>query len=122
MIQPAAPIALPETFTRPSTAPERVLRCARCDHALTRDDARVARGGAHRHTRLNPFGFVHDFGCFAPAEGCVVVGPSTEEHTWFPGYAWTMAHCGGCGAHVGWRYDGGGGDGFWGLLTEMLRS
>jgi hypothetical protein len=120
VIGPSAPIVAPDLHTRAATLPERALRCARCDHALTREEARVTRGGAHRHTRLNPFGYVHDFGCFAPAEGCATVGPSTEEHTWFPGYAWTMARCGACGAHVGWRFEGAG-DAFWGLLTEMLR-
>ena len=32
-------------------------------------------------------------------------GPPQQstEHSWFPGYAWTIALCTRCGAHLGWR-------------------
>lgn len=29
---------------------------------------------------------------------------STAEHSWFPGYAWTIASCRECGQHLGWRF------------------
>lgn len=28
-----------------------------------------------------------------------------EEHSWFPGYAWRLAVCPQCGAHVGWSFE-----------------
>lgn len=28
----------------------------------------------------------------------------TPEHSWFPGYAWTMASCTNCHAHLGWGF------------------
>jgi len=31
--------------------------------------------------------------------------PPSTESSWFPGYAWTIMHCAGCGGHMGWRYD-----------------
>lgn len=31
-------------------------------------------------------------------------GDPTEEHTWFPGYAWRMAHCRACQRHLGWGF------------------
>lgn len=115
---PALPLPHTEVLTRP--APEAMLRCRRCDHGVAPPSARVARAGAHVHTRINPGGWVHSFGCFAEAPGCVPVGPATTEHTWFAGYAWRVALCGGCGEHLGWRFEGAG-DAFWGLILERLR-
>lgn len=28
-----------------------------------------------------------------------------EEHSWFPGYAWRLAVCPQCGAHMGWTFE-----------------
>ncbi|XP_022788151.1 uncharacterized protein LOC111328060 isoform X3 [Stylophora pistillata] len=28
-----------------------------------------------------------------------------EEHSWFPGYAWRVAVCPQCGAHMGWSFE-----------------
>ena len=30
--------------------------------------------------------------------------PPCAEDSWFPGYAWTIASCGRCGNHLGWRF------------------
>ncbi len=109
----------PRVDTAPETALARVIACARCSHAITKDEARVARAGSHVHTRANPGGWVHEFGCFAEAPGCVVEGEATLAFTWFPGHAWRLAHCGSCGAHLGWRFDGTEGT-FFGLLLEKL--
>ncbi|XP_029180705.2 uncharacterized protein LOC114948308 [Acropora millepora] len=32
-------------------------------------------------------------------------GEAFEEHSWFPGYAWRLAVCPQCGAHVGWSFE-----------------
>lgn len=34
-----------------------------------------------------------------------VLGPPSLDCTWYRGYGWSMCHCAGCGAHLGWRYD-----------------
>jgi len=31
-------------------------------------------------------------------------GGAFEEHSWFPGYSWTVAECPRCYAHIGWTY------------------
>ncbi|MBI3723727.1 hypothetical protein HY251_07205 [bacterium] len=120
---PSPPILETETASGPVTEaepkPERVLRCSRCSHAITREEARVVRAGSHVHTRINPHGFVHEFGCFAEAEGCRTFGEATTFFTWFPGHAWRMAECGSCGVHLGWRFEGASGS-FFGLLFERL--
>ena len=36
---------------------------------------------------------------------CQLEGEATAEDTWWPGYAWTCAHCS-CGQHLGWHFRG----------------
>lgn len=31
-------------------------------------------------------------------------GRPDTAHSWFPGYAWTIAYCARCRAHLGWRF------------------
>lgn len=73
---------------------------------------------------VNPHGWVHEVLVLWGAPGAVPVGPASTAHSWFPGYAWTMGHCGGCGGHVGWAYDAVG-EGrtpahFWGLRVAAI--
>jgi hypothetical protein len=109
------PEGAPET-----RAPDAPLRCAHCGHPITRERHRTTVNGRHAHTRVNPYGFVFHFGCFALAEGCRVQGPPTAEDSWFPGFVWEFAHCGACRAHLGWAFHGEGS--FFGLLLERLSS
>eukprot|EP01004_Peranema_trichophorum_P009705 NODE_8452_length_677_cov_31.944043_g7828_i0.p1 GENE.NODE_8452_length_677_cov_31.944043_g7828_i0~~NODE_8452_length_677_cov_31.944043_g7828_i0.p1 ORF type:complete len:189 (-),score=39.83 NODE_8452_length_677_cov_31.944043_g7828_i0:31-597(-) len=37
-------------------------------------------------------------------ESTRITGKPTPEHTWFPGYSWSMASCKVCGAHLGWGF------------------
>lgn len=114
------PVAAPGHGTTEDTAvaPKRVLVCARCQHEVTRHDARIVRGGSHQHTRINPDGDVYEIGCFAEA-AVRSIGEPTDYFTWFPGFAWRVAVCGSCGEHLGWRYDGESGS-FFGLILEQL--
>ncbi|MCP3142819.1 cereblon family protein [Pyxidicoccus xibeiensis] len=98
--------------------PETPLCCARCGHPVTRERHRIAVSGRHAHTRVNPFGIVFHFGCFALAEGCTADGPPTAEETWFPGFLWQVAHCSACHTHLGWCFRGDGA--FFGLLLDRL--
>ncbi|HZV00250.1 MAG TPA: cereblon family protein [Planctomycetota bacterium] len=112
-------IATPESETEARTAPRRVIVCGSCGHEITAEEERISRGGSHRHTRVNPGGWVYEFGCFARAPGCRVEGESTLEHTWFAGHAWRIAGCGQCGRHLGWHFEGPEGA-FFGLILERL--
>ena len=61
--------------------------------------------GGHSHTFANPHGFLfHAPACFAVAPGCDVISDATAEYSWFPGYAWQVAVCRGCGTHLGWLF------------------
>jgi len=51
---------------------------------------------------VNPSGYVHDIVAIrhiAP-EKLMLLGRPSQEHSWFPGYAWTIANCGACGQHL----------------------
>ena len=98
---------------------EDYLLCAVCRRAITRLEARIVMNGKHTHVFFNPQGIVFEIGCFATAFGCAHVGQATTEFTWFPGYAWRIAICAGCSAHLGWHYQGEGGQ-FYGLILANL--
>jgi hypothetical protein len=86
---------------------------------VTSEDERIAVDGGHGHHVVNPHGFAFDIGCFREAAGCVTAGAPTFEFTWFPGYAWRHALCGGCGTHLGWCFAAAA-SGFFGLVLERL--
>ena len=94
------------------------LCCHLCRHIVTDKNQRFAFQGGHMHTRTNPSGYIYDFGCFQNAPGCRLLGPPTDEHTWFPGYTWQIAVCGNCGEHLGWSFRGS--NNFYGLIIDRL--
>ena len=83
---------------------EQRLFCAACRHLVTHQDERIPVQGGHEHRFTNPHGITYHIGCYREAAGCSVVGESTAEFTWFPGYAWRIALCAHCRAHLGWRF------------------
>jgi hypothetical protein len=97
---------------------EKVVRCAACGHAVTRELDAIEVGGSHVHTRLNPLGVLFRFGCFGAAPGVRTSGEPSADHSWFAGCLWQYAHCGECGAHLGWTFSGAAS--FFGLVLERL--
>lgn len=118
--EPASGAGLPEVATADRRADEdaRAIRCRACGRAITTSAERISAQGAHEHTRFNAYGSVFRFGCFRAAPGCLAAGEPTAEDSWFTGYRWSYALCGGCGEHLGWRFEGEGG--FFGLVLEKL--
>ena len=96
------------------------LVCASCALRITTDSAATDRGGAHQHSFTNPRGLVFTIGCFSDA-AIAAHGVGTTEYTWFPGYAWRIAACGGCDSHLGWVFTRDG-DCFFGLILDRLRA
>jgi cereblon len=80
-------------------------------------------GAGSSQAFLNPHGVLHELVTVTWAENVVLSGAPTTEFTWYPGYAWRIAWCGRCGAHVGWSFDAIG-DGaprtFWGLRRQAI--
>jgi hypothetical protein len=75
--------------------------------------------GAHQHVFTNPGGYTYDIALFADAD-CIRHGPATTEYTWFKGFAWQLALCRNCRAHLGWHYTRAGQTGFYGLIRSRL--
>jgi cereblon len=38
--------------------------------------------------------YVHEMVTFSSVHGLRLYGAPETEHSWFPGFAWTIAHCG----------------------------
>ena len=96
------------------------LVCAACAHPITRVQDETRRRGLHVHCFANPGGFVYRIGCFSAAPGVVQIGAGVSEHTWFAGFSWRVALCGGCREHLGWGFAATDGDGFFGLILSRL--
>ncbi len=100
------------------TADDDEILCAACKHVITRARWRISRNGDHAHTVFNPAGVVFQILCFKEAPGSEATGGASGEFTWFRGYNWRIAVCGGCGQHLGWRFEGP--DVFFGLIKPKL--
>ncbi|MBI2704297.1 MAG: hypothetical protein HYX32_03255 [Actinobacteria bacterium] len=98
----------PTEITEPDEVVQRddAVRCRGCDHELTTRKQAIEVSGAHDHTFRNPAGYSYQIVCFSDAAGCGAEGALTTDATWFPGYTWNFARCGGCAGHVGWWYVG----------------
>jgi hypothetical protein len=113
------PQALPDA----GVTEDEALRCVVCKHRISERAYRIEMAGAYEHTFVNPHGIAFHIGCFAAAPGCVHLGGTEEAFSWFPGWAWQVAACGRCRAHVGWIYraiGGLAGQQFHGLILDKL--
>jgi len=101
---------LPE-LVRQDQAEERAdrrqsLRCAHCGHVITHRDEAITVSGSHEHSFVNPAGLLFTVRLFCRASGCRFHGRPSPQFSWFPGYLWRIALCGGCGGHLGWLFQG----------------
>ncbi|XP_053576900.1 protein cereblon isoform X2 [Bombina bombina] len=73
---------------------------------------------------VNPHGYVHETLTVYKAFNLSLVGRSSTENSWFPGFAWTIAQCRVCGSHMGWKFSAVRKDlspqRFWGLTRSAL--
>lgn len=72
----------------------------------------------------NPHGRVFEVVTVLHADNLLFASGSTTDFTWFPGYAWRVALCARCLAHLGWSFVGARSDvspaTFFGLLRADL--
>jgi len=104
--RPTSPLKTPRPGTDEETANSSASRlaCHRCLSTVTDGSTRISVGGAHAHDFVNPHGIEFHVGCFADALGCVAVGSASTYWSWFPGFAWQIELCAGCGEHLGWLF------------------
>jgi len=72
---------------------------------------------------LNPHGFIHEVVTVRRVENVTLTGAPTTDFTWYPGYAWQIAWCVKCAAHVGWSFAAVGEAeprGFWALRRDAI--
>jgi hypothetical protein len=114
--------ALPEGAADAEQAPEeeRWLRCAACGGRITPARARLEVNGSHEHSFMNPSGLRFVVACYAVAPGCVPDGAPSTVWTWFPGRAWQIALCSGCGVHLGWSFHADDTAPFHGLVRDRI--
>ncbi len=84
----------------------RSLRCRRCERVVASADQVFSLPGSPAvGAYANAFGLLREVVAVRDAEGLVLDAISSTELTWFAGYAWRIACCGGCTSHLGWRYE-----------------
>lgn len=99
---------------------QKAILCRRCQHWITTSEHRIIVQGRHQHIVTNPSGIEFQLGCFSKAAGVIEEGISRLENTWFNGFAWRFAKCGGCFNHLGWVYTATGEMPFYGLILNKL--
>eukprot|EP00794_Sanderia_malayensis_P007566 gene7566-8404_t len=102
------------------------LYCAECGNSITNKKELFSlsvKGPLAAY--VNPGGYVHETVTFYKATGLRLRGSASEENSWFPGYAWTIAECSSCSMHMGWRFTactkGLTPSKFWGLARASLK-
>lgn len=102
------------------SGPLEAIYCKTCGQAVTSKDHKIVVQSSHTHTFFNPAGIVFELGCFSIVPGCYSAGEATSDFSWFAGYTWRFALCGGCNSHLGWFFDSDGYS-FFGLILAGLR-
>lgn len=115
--------------SKPARAPEEVvvpaIRCRVCQQPLSSEDQVFAPPGSTAvGAYANVFGQLREVVALRRAEGLIFSGESSTELSWFSGYAWRIAGCASCRAHLGWRYEATSAalepEVFFGLLTSAI--
>ncbi|RWR78255.1 ATP-dependent protease La domain-containing protein [Cinnamomum micranthum f. kanehirae] len=82
-----------------------LIRCRRCRTVIAkRTDMVVMSSDGPCNAYVNSGGYVHGVVTVSSANGLSLWGSPSKEHSWFPGYAWTIANCGNCGSNIGWLF------------------
>lgn len=106
-------------YHHPLPRSEQVL-CRFCHAPVTSIHEETVVGDRHQHQLSSHGGTAFLIGCFRQAPGCDIHGAALTDHSWFDGYAWQLARCTDCGEHLGWFYQCGEHDQFYGLIVDKL--
>ncbi|XP_064399498.1 protein cereblon-like isoform X7 [Halichondria panicea] len=82
------------------------LHCSNCDTDLgLKEDIFSMSVDGPLAAYVNPGGYVHDTLTLTKAVHLNVQGGPSSDHSWFPGYQWTIVNCETCKAHKGWCFE-----------------
>ena len=103
------------------------LHCSQCSNLIAkRDDVFSMSASGLMAAYVNPGGVVHETITILKVKGLSYIGRKSTEHSWFPGYAWTICQCKRCHRHMGWLFTASSKDvtvkpkKFWGLTRSGL--
>ncbi|CAG2116114.1 unnamed protein product, partial [Medioppia subpectinata] len=81
------------------------LCCSECKTKICeKEDVIVMSVNGPQGTYVNPSGCVHELMTVSKTMNIVLIGRSSAEFSWFPGYAWTICRCARCNGHMGWKF------------------
>lgn len=81
------------------------MKCETCMTLIARrNDILVMSPEGPMDAYVNNFGFVHETLTLLRTQGLMLEGGPETQHSWFPGYSWTIAYCSVCRSHMGWLF------------------
>lgn len=102
--------------------------CRYCSHFIgSKSEMFAMSKEGPQGTYCNPAGVIFEILTLHQAQGLRLSGNRAFiDCSWFPGYAWTIAHCKVCETHMGWRFIAVDSKlkpkTFWGLLRKCLKT
>ncbi|XP_053206899.1 protein cereblon-like [Panonychus citri] len=81
------------------------LCCIQCGSKIcSREDIFSMSVEGPLQNYVNSNGHVHETLTVHRVSGLALVGRSSTQQSWFPGYSWTICECSNCGHHIGWKF------------------
>ncbi|KAL4194194.1 hypothetical protein AMTRI_Chr05g58110 [Amborella trichopoda] len=82
-----------------------LIHCKTCKSLIAkRSNMLVMSRDGPLNAFVNPYGYVHEIMTLNTTTGLALHGGRVTTHSWFPGYAWTIANCGVCESSMGWLF------------------
>ncbi|XP_058074180.1 uncharacterized protein LOC131222940 [Magnolia sinica] len=82
-----------------------LIRCKTCQTVIAkRSDMLVMSSDGPLNAYANPHGYVYEVMTLYNTNGLALIGSPVKEHSWFPGYAWTITNCATCEVNMGWLF------------------
>ncbi|KAL2637804.1 hypothetical protein GLYMA_06G087900v4 [Glycine max] len=82
-----------------------LIRCKSCETIIAkRSDMLIMSSEGPLSAYVNSGGYVHEIMTLYKANGLALTGSAVADHSWFPGYAWTIATCATCKKQIGWLF------------------
>jgi cereblon len=88
-----------------TTEGEEAFLCFLCKTKITEKKFLISiSDGTPFHSFTNPYGIAFNVMTVSYCEMVVEASERVLEHTWFPGYDWSILICANCREHLGWKY------------------